>query len=193
MPQAPVVLFSDFTCPFSYVTETALRRLLVEVARPVDYRAYELFPTPAPLPPAPGLAEAEALRGLATELGIEIGEPRFLTRTGKAHEASRFARARGFEGELREAIFHAYWLQGQDIGRIDVLTLLPTLGDMADELKIALDIDAFAAEVAGDRRAAERLGVRFTPTLIVGSGSAARYAVGAQPLSALRDLLAEGR
>jgi predicted DsbA family dithiol-disulfide isomerase len=186
----PAILFSDFTCPFSYVTEIALRRLTAGAEQPLEYRAYQLYPPSVPLPSVPpAISDSEALQSIASELDLEIEVPGFLTRTGKAHEAARFARQRGFENELRDAIFRAYWVEGQDIGRIDLLLSLLAVPDTADELRIALDIDLFTDDVVSDRRVAERLGIRFTPTLIVGTGDEARYAVGAQPLDTWRELL----
>ena len=49
MAAVPVVVFSDFTCPFCHVTEAALRRLEDEGLAAPRYAAFELFPAPAPL------------------------------------------------------------------------------------------------------------------------------------------------
>jgi predicted DsbA family dithiol-disulfide isomerase len=190
MSRTSVTLFSDFTCPFSHVTEAALRHLQTAGSgAEIDYRAFELHPVPAPLP-APEGELPEALLALAAEAGVRIDPPAFVPRTRKAHEAARFARRHGAEGPLREAIFRAYWADAKDIGRIDVLvSLAGALGLPAEEMKIALDIDALADEVIREHAEAERLGVRHTPTLIIGSGEASQVIVGAHPLSELQPLL----
>jgi predicted DsbA family dithiol-disulfide isomerase len=190
MTRAPVTLYADFTCPFSYVTEAALRHLRTAGSGVgIDYRAFELHPVPAPLP-APEGELPEALLALAADVGVRFDPPAYVPRTRKAHEATRFARRHGAEEPLREAIFRAYWADCKDIGRIDVLvSLAGALGLPAEEMKIALDIDTFADEVLRERTEAERLGVRHTPTLIVGSGEATQVIVGAHPLSELRPLL----
>jgi predicted DsbA family dithiol-disulfide isomerase len=188
------VLYADFTCPFSYVTEAALGRVLPADRSTIDYRAFELFPAPAPLPATPiDDSLLQALLPLAAEAGVHLTAPRFVPRTRKAHEAACFARRHGAEAALRRAVYQAYWEAGRDIGRIDVLcSLAGAAGLVAEEMKIALDIDACAEEVALERAAAERAGVHQTPTLIVGGTGAPRVMVGAHPVSDLRAMLGDG-
>ena len=191
MPAVPVVVFSDFACPFSYVTETALRRLAEEVELEIDYRAFPLFPAPEPLPLDAGMEWAEALRPLAGEAGVELRRPGYQSRTGKAHEAARLAEEKGLGGPMRAALFAAYFDGGLDIGRIDVLVDVgERVGLDRTELKVVLDIDRFTGEVERDRAVALRSGVRETPTLVVGAGASARALVGAQSYTALRDVVA---
>ena len=188
MAAVAVVVFSDFTCPFSYVTEAALRRLGGETELAVDHRAFELFPVPAPLPLDAGMEWAEPLRPLAGEVGVDLLRPGYQSRTRKAHEAARLAEERGVGVEMRAALFEGYFREGLDIGRIDVLVELgERVGLDRTELKVVLDIDRFTDAVLGDRETALRSGVRETPTLVVGSGPAARALVGAQPYAALRE------
>jgi predicted DsbA family dithiol-disulfide isomerase len=192
MAKTPVLLYSDFTCPFSYVTEAALRLLSTAGSdAEVGYCAFELYPAPAPLPAfAIDDRVSEALLPLAVEAGVRLTGPAFLPRTRKAHEAACFAREHGREPAMRAAIFRAYWQDGRDIGRIDALvSLAEAVGLVAEEMKIALDIDAFADDVQRDRATAERMGIQQTPTLIIGSDAEARVIVGAHPLADLRSLL----
>lgn len=88
-------------------------------------------------------------------------------RTRKAHEAAVFAAGNGAFEAMHEAIFRAYFVEGRDIGRIDVLVDVGVgLGLNRTALKVALDIDAHADEIAERRREAVRLGVRTAPTFI---------------------------
>lgn len=193
MAAVAVVVFSDFTCPFSYVTEAALRTLAGEEELAMDYRAFELFPAPAPLPLDGGMEWAEPLRPLAQEAGVELLRPGYQSRTRKAHEAARLAEEHGVGAAMRAALFEGYFREGLDIGRIDVLVELgERVGLDRTELKVVLDIDRFTDEVLGDHEAALRSGVRETPTLVVGSGHAARALVGAQPYAVLRAAVAGG-
>jgi len=191
MTHAPVILFSDFTCPFSYVTEAALRRIDAFPIERIEFRAFELYPSPAPLPDSVADAASVApLAALADEAGVRIERREFVPRTAKAHEAARFARGHGREPALRDAVFRAYWEEGRDIGRIDVLVALGAgVGLEAEDLKIALDIDAFADEIGRERLVAEGAGVRHTPTLVVGEGAEAVTVVGAHPLEEIRTVL----
>ena len=188
-----VVIFSDFSCPFSYLTEAALRQLATELEIEIEYRAFELYPAPAPLSSPDGVGTPDSpLRRLADEIGVSLAQPERRPRTRKAHEAARFAREAGLEERLRERIYAAYWTDGRDIGRIDTLTeLAEAEGIEGMRLRIALDIDLYADAVWGDRILAERLGITGVPTLIVGGGADARLLVGARPLHELREELRE--
>jgi len=187
----PVTIFSDFTCPFCYLTEAALWRHDEAGRVAVRYRALELYPPGTELPlPATDADWENAVQPLAEQLGLHLRSPDFSTRTRKAHEAAAFAAEHGLERPLRQAVFTAYWNDHADIGRIDVLTrVAATVGIDPDELKIALDIDLHAAGVQTDGEVARRLRVPGVPTLYLGTGPEARVLLGAQSASALDEAL----
>jgi predicted DsbA family dithiol-disulfide isomerase len=191
MAVVPVAVFSDFTCPFCYVAEAALRRLEREGAARLRYHAFELHPVPAPLPGTVAAADVEAARPLAGALGLPLTAPPVAGRTRKAHEAARFAERRGVGTAMREAIFAACFGAGRDVGRIDVLVELgAALGLDPTELKVVLDVDTFAGDVLRDQAAARRLGIEAVPALVVGEGARARLLLGAHPVDDLREVLA---
>jgi predicted DsbA family dithiol-disulfide isomerase len=192
MAAVPVVVFSDFACPFSYVTEAALRRMQADGEVEATHLAWELYPAPAPLPPVDGGGWMDALRPLADELGIALRVPAPV-RTRKAHEAAAFAASKGLAPAMRQALFAAHFAEGRDIGRIDVLVAIGTeVGLDASELKVVLDVDAFAARIAAEQDAALRAGVEGVPTIVVGTGDEARWLVGARPFAELRAAVLEG-
>jgi predicted DsbA family dithiol-disulfide isomerase len=191
MATVPVVVFSDFACPFSYVTEAALRRMEAAGEVELTYLAYELYPAPAPLPADDG-GWMDALRPLADELGLAPRMPPAPARTRKAHEAAAFAQARGAGPAMRDAIFAAYFGEGRDIGRIDVLVELgAALGLDRTELKVVLDVDSLAPRIQAEQDAARQAGVTGTPTIVAGTGDAARWLVGARPYAELRAAVLE--
>ena len=152
-------------------------------------RAYELYPAPVRLPL--GGPEVEAALPLAAALGLEMRRPPMAARTRKAHELARFAAGRGMERAMRAAIFGAYFAEGRDIGRIDVLVEIDAgLGLDASETKVVLDVDTFAAEVMRDGAEARRLGIAGTPALLLGTGADARITAGALNEDEIRALLA---
>ncbi|SOD01788.1 Predicted dithiol-disulfide isomerase, DsbA family [bacterium JGI 053] len=189
MAAVPVVVFSDFTCPFSHVTEAALRRLEDEGLAAPRYAAFELFPAPAP-PGTPSADDVRAALPLAEELGIALRVPPLSPRTRKAHEAARLAEQKGVGGAMRAAIYAAYFGEGRDVGRIDVLVELGAARGLdATELKVVLDVDTFSAAVDADRALAARLGIAAVPALVVGGGADAELVSGAQPYAVLREML----
>lgn len=190
----PLTLFADFTCPFCYVTEAALRRRAAGGGVAVSYRAYEVYPAPTPAAPPDAEAGWDAhVQPLAEALGLTLRAPHFRPRTRKAHEAARFAASRGAGEAVREAVYRAYWAEGADIGRIDVLQgLAERCGLDPVDLKIALDIDQHRDQVLGDQALARRLRVPGVPVLFVGTGPSARVLVGAQSLPALDDAIRGG-
>lgn len=188
MAAPPVVVFSDFTSPFCYVTEAALWRIAKETGVEPEFRARELHPPGTPLPLERDAAAVEAAGPLAEAEGVTI-RPRIPVRTRKAHEAARFARSRSVETEmrLRREIYRAFHDGGRDVGRIDVLVELAAhLGLDPTETKVVLDVDTFAAAVEDDEAAARRMGVEGVPAVLVGTGARARSFVGAHPYAELR-------
>jgi predicted DsbA family dithiol-disulfide isomerase len=170
LPELPITLFADFTSAASYVTEAALRR--VGSGATVRYRAF-LEKERA--------GEDEEVARLATALALPLLGMATPPGTGKAHEASLLARERGLEESFREALYAAYWGEGRDIGRIDVLQdLAAGVGIDPFEMKVALDIDRHRDEVERDLAVADRLGIRRVPVLYLGTGSEAHILIGAQ-------------
>lgn len=191
MAAVPVVVFSDFACPFSYVTEAALRRMEAAGEVAATHLAWELYPAPAPLPADAG-EWMDALRPLANELGLALRVPP-PARTRKAHEAAAFAATKDVGPAMREALFAAHFGEGRDIGRIDVLVEIGAgLGLDATELKVVLDVDTFSARVAAEQDAALRAGVQGVPTIVVGTGDEAQWLVGARPFAELRAAILGG-
>lgn len=190
MAAVPVLVFSDFTSPFCHVTEAALRRLEAEGLAAPRYAAFELYPAGTALPAAPPADEVAAALPLAEELGMALRAPPTVPRTRKAHEAAKLAEAKGVGREMREALFAAYFRDGRDVGRIDVLVeLAAALGLDATETKVVLDVDSLSGRVAADQALARRLGIAAVPALVVGAGADAELVAGAQPYAALRALL----
>ncbi|HET9983047.1 MAG TPA: DsbA family protein [Longimicrobiales bacterium] len=182
-----LVVYSDYVCPFSYLAEAGLARLRTEEGLEVEYRPFELRPAPAPLPdPAdPALAESweRTILPLAETLGVEIRRPRVEPRSRKAHEAAAFAREKGVFPAMHDALFRAFFRDGRDIGRIDVLVELGVeLGLDRTETRVVLDVDRYAPEVEAAELEAVRRGILGVPTFVAGDDEL----VGLQPYSVLR-------
>ena len=166
-----VQLYSDFACPFCYLAEVGASRL-DQAGHQVEYRAYELRPAPVPLEsPASDPVKRRgwqlAIAPTAQDLGLDMRMPSIGVRTRKAHEAARHARNHGVERGMRDAIFAAYFRDGRDIGRIDVLVELgESIGLDRTELKVTLDIDQHTDVIAAEEAEGMRLGLDGVPAYV---------------------------
>lgn len=167
-----LIVFADYACPYCYLAETQVARLRQSGTIDTERAAYELRPAGTPLmdPDEPWLLEGwqRSIEPLAASLGVTMKRPSFMTRTRKAHEAVAFARSRGMDVALHEAIYRAYWQEGRDIGRIDVLSELGTeVGLDALELRIALDVDQWTERVEEDQALARQLRLTGVPAYLL--------------------------
>jgi predicted DsbA family dithiol-disulfide isomerase len=99
--------------------------------------------------------------------------------TINAHRLIHWADIEGVQTPIVSALFKAYFIEGRDIGDIDVLADVADTGgmDAAVTRKLLLS-DADLAEVRQKDEAARNMGIKSVPTFIV----AGQHAVpGAQP------------
>jgi predicted DsbA family dithiol-disulfide isomerase len=178
--QRRVELYGDYACPFSYLAEQVAQALRSEGV-PVAHRAFEL--RPAGTPPMEWPAGVEQV---AAEWRVALRRPVHGVRTGKAHEAAKQAAAKGAHAAMHEALFRAHFVDGRDIGRIDVLAVIAgEVGLDASEMRVVLDVDRWADEVAADRSLATALGIDATPALVVTGDAGSRVLLGLEAPAAL--------
>ena len=129
---------SDVVCPWCYLGEKRLEAALAEESRPVSirWRPYQLDPTI----PAGGLDRAEYMERkfgrdgrlksvhdqlvrLGAEVGISFAFDRIerAPNTLDAHRLIRWAGTAGGQREVVDRLFHAYFVEGRDIGDRAVL------------------------------------------------------------------------
>jgi predicted DsbA family dithiol-disulfide isomerase len=193
MSAVPTILFADFACPYSYVTEAMLWRLEDEGRVQPAYRAFELYPAPAPLPADADVGWMDALRSIAGEMGVTLRAPLPPVRTRKAHEAAAFAESKGLARAMRQALYAAWFTERRDIGRIDVLAeIAGEVGLDRSEAKVVLDVDTFSVQVRAQDAGARRSGITGVPALAVGEGAGLRLLVGARPFAELRAEILNG-
>ncbi len=185
------VLFADFVCPFSHVTEAALRRWAEGTGARIEHRAYELFPAPAELGPPPDIeALPESFHELAAAEGLTLRTPSRRPRTRKAHEAAAFAEEKGRGAVMRAALFRAYFEHDRDLGRIDVLVSCALESGLDEtEVKVSLDIDRYTDRVVRESLDARRMGVQGTPALLLPGPARPTLVAGAQPYEEIERLL----
>lgn len=170
MTDSPIRLFYDFIDPLSYLVARELTALAVPDGV-VAWHPFELRPPPSPLVTVDDEALARRwsrARELAGD-GVRLDPPTLVPWTRKAHELVLHGAEHDLEARVRDRIFDAYHLEGQDIGRVDVLVgLAAELGLDRTEAKAVLDVDRHEARAAALRADALSEGVDDTPIIICG-------------------------
>ena len=176
----------DTVCPWCYVGKRRFERALAQ--RPdtrvtVSWRPFLLNPD---LPPegidrqtyldrkfggATRVQRVHAAVSAAGEAeGIQFNFDR-ITRTPNSlasHRLIRYATSIGRESAMVEALYHAYFVQGLDIGDRSVLAAIGAAQGLdRDALTDYLQADTDATTVLNDNARAHRLGVNGVPCLII--------------------------
>lgn len=194
-----VEIWSDIICPFCYIGKRKFEQALEQFSGNRDieivWRSFQLMPG---MKPKPGqnlhemLAEtkgwsyeqARQMNGRVTNMAAEVGltynlDKAVVANTVDAHRLTHLAARHGLQDKAEERLFTAYFTEGQDINRHDVLVTLGTeIGLDAEEVRQMLESDAYVKEVEQDQYKARQVGVRGVPFFVFND----KYAVsGAQP------------
>lgn len=176
----------DTVCPWCYVGKRRFERALAQ--RPgtraeITWRPFLLNPD---IPPEGidrrayldrkfgGPARVNRIHAAVASAGAAEGIEFVFDRITRApntlnsHRLIRFAGDFGRQSEVVEALYRAYFVEGQDIGLIPVLTLIgEKLGLPGQALEDYLRSDADVAAVMNDNARAHRQGVNGVPCLIL--------------------------
>lgn len=133
----------------------------------------------------------EKLRETARKAGVEMDpdRPKRIPNTLDAHRLIHWAGVEGRQTEVVNALFHAYWDEGRDIGDPQVLADIGAAEGMdRDALLRLLASDADAGDLRARDEDARRKGVTAVPTFLI----AQKYVVsGAQPPELWGDVIKE--
>ncbi len=198
-----VDIVSDVVCPFCFIgkrrVEAALEAEGVTDAI-VTFRPFLLDPST----PTEGEDLRERLRkkyggdpsqmfgrveAMARESGIplDFAKVRRSVNTIAAHTLLRQAAAKGTQSALAEGLFAAYFLEGEDVGAVDVLVRLAVANGFTAEEARALLADAEeTARTKAEAEDAARQGIRGVPFAVFGGKLAVS---GAQPVEAFREAI----
>jgi predicted DsbA family dithiol-disulfide isomerase len=195
-PPISVDVVSDVVCPWCFLGKRRLEKAIELSGLPVEVH-WRPFQLDATIPPegmdrkvymerkfgaGDRIKKAhEHLTTLGAEIGIAYAFDRIKIspNTLDAHRLIRWAGEAARQGRIVEALFHAYFIEGRDIGNRQVLADIAAGEGMDREVverRLATDEDR--AEVQADIRSVQRVGVTGVPTYILED----RYGlVGAQP------------
>ena len=169
-----LVFYFDYVDPGSFLTDRQLGQILPEGVELVRH-PFEVCPVPHELIDGSGpdwRSYGETVADLADEAKIRMVHPTFIPWSRKAHELRLHAAEQGLESAIHETVFSSRFLEGADIGRVDVLVAsAEKVGLDPSESKAVLDVDKHRDRVVDLRREAEAAGVRRVPTLRSGDTS----------------------
>lgn len=181
-----LTIYSDYVCPWCYVGQGPVEKLMKEFPVQVTWRPFYLRPDTPPegmeLPDNVKAHMAQTntrLKQMASAAGMDMVFPSRIPNTRLAHEATEYANQKGKGLEFHRAVFNHYYGKGEDIGRWDVLQAAAReVGLDADEMKKEVESGKFTQLVREQVEEAAEIGVDGVPTYVLND----QYAiVGAQP------------
>ena len=129
----------------------------------------------------------EQLRARGKEVGVVFGTHTILSNSRLALMASEFARDQGRYDLFHENMFHAYFTEGLDIGKTDVIAAVAKKSglDQTETLSAVRD-SRYALRLNEARKEGELLGLTGIPLFIIEN----KYQItGAQPIETFRRYL----
>jgi predicted DsbA family dithiol-disulfide isomerase len=178
-------IVSDVVCPWCFIGKRRLQKALAlrpEIGVEIVWRPFQLNPDM----PAEGVdrqtflaakfggdGQAERIHANLAAAGASVGidfafdRIRRTPNTRDAHRLVRYAAAEGRADALVEALFHAYFVEGRDIGEHQVLAeIAGEAGLDAAAAGAWLDSPAEIEQVLAEDRSARRLGINAVPCFI---------------------------
>jgi predicted DsbA family dithiol-disulfide isomerase len=202
-----VEIWSDVVCPFCYIGKRKFENALAQFGPrgevQVEWKSFQLTPDFVPTPgesihaslaKKKGVPEAEGRRmndymtQAAKEVGLDYQFDKAIpANTFLAHQLIHFAAHNSQQGAMKERLFAAYYLEGQNLNDVDTLVKLAAeIGLDAEAARQALAAGTYANEVRRDEYEAQQIGVRGVPFFVFDD----KYAVsGAQPSEVFAEVL----
>lgn len=191
MSPKKLVVYSDFICPFCYIGNVNAERLQQEIpGLELEWREFELHPEGQLDPNSPYMKQAyETVKMLAERNGIDM-KPEVLTEiisdSRKALLGFEYAKEQGKESAYRDKVFHAYWVEGEDIGDDEVLKSIAEQVSLDPKgLLEAIKNPAYQNRLMGSIQDEQAQGITGVPTYQYGE----MVSVGAQPISVLKRMI----
>lgn len=185
-------VYSDYICPFCYLSQKPLEEAAAQTGVEIEWLPFELRPYPAPAsnldPEFRAAVWLSSVLPLAERLGVLIKQPDIHPdpHTHLAHYGFQFAKQHGLGRQYHKAVFAAYFQEGRDIGRMDVLVDVAwQVGLDGSEFRTALVDGRYAEAHRRALRAAFEAGVTAVPTFEIDS----RMLRGVQPVERLRQAI----
>jgi predicted DsbA family dithiol-disulfide isomerase len=170
-----IQVYSDYVWPYCLLAEFPLDEATRGKDVVVEWMPFELRPEPEPTLRPEGeylqRAWARSVYPLARRFGVPIALPPVSPQphTDLAFEGYQFAKEHGGGDAYNRRVIRAFFQQGQDIGRADVLTRLAgEVGLDERQFREALDSRRYREAHRQALGHAARAGITAVPTFVIG-------------------------
>ena len=202
-----IEIWSDVMCPFCYIGKRRIESALDQFDHAedieIEWKSFQLQPNIETQPEknvTEHLAEVKGwsiekaaqmnkrVTDMAAEVGLEYDfDKAVVANSFDAHRFAHYAKTQGKDDAAEEALFKAYFTDGQNTDDFDVLTALAEdIGLDAEETRTVLESDQYADDVRKDIKESRKVGVQGVPFFVFDR----KYAVsGAQPTEAFIEAL----
>lgn len=181
-----LIVWLDIACPYCYIGRKNLDRALKELDAgiEVEYKSFRLNPT-APIDPdftmkeelagKYGRSESE-VDGMLDQLAVQGKEAGITfnldavvpSNTMDAHRVIKFAARDGKDGEVMDALYHAYFEAGRNTADHGVLIgIAESAGLDAETVRKMLESDLHKDMVYADQNEAQDIGVQGVPFIVI--------------------------
>jgi len=126
------------------------------------------------------------LKRVADGLGLPLGGRKKTFNSRLAQELAKWAESKEKGEPFHKAVFHAYFVDGKNIGKVDELVeLVKSIGLADKETRSLLELRTYKEAVDSDWSRSRALGITAVPTFVVNH----QRIVGAQPYEVLEQFL----
>ena len=129
----------------------------------------------------------DQLRARGKEVGVVFGTHTILSNSRLALMASEYARDQGLHDSFHENMFHAYFTEGLDIGKMNIIAAIAQKSGLDEkEMLSAVHDGRYASRLNETRKEASLIGLTGVPLFVIENK---HKIVGAQPIETFRDIL----
>jgi predicted DsbA family dithiol-disulfide isomerase len=128
----------------------------------------------------------QRLKGVADEVGLPMGERKYTYNSRLAQELAKWAESEEKGDQFHEAVFRTYYVDGKNIGSVDVLVDLAKAINLPEQkARSVLKSRTYRQAVDSDWARCRDLNVTAVPTFVVSD----QRVVGAQPYAVLEQFV----
>jgi predicted DsbA family dithiol-disulfide isomerase len=186
-----VEIYSDVVCPWCYIGKRRWEQAIAQLRSThgedvlgqlrVEFRPYQLDPTAPPKPTPVAEAYAKKFGGaerataiidnvtqIAAGEGLTFNMDRALrANTRDAHRLIAFAHEQGEQAAMKERLMRAYFVEGLDVGSVDVLcNLAGEVGLNSERARAHLESTDGLADLEQELASAAEIGINAVPTFV---------------------------